>query len=631
MNSIIYRYSLPRKLFLLGALFKIALIFFSTFFFFGLLPNFFSSSASSLFTPAASSYLDRQYSLLFLIFSSISNISSDLHISPVITTLSIKLFYFVFDLILYYLVCRLSKSGHAKATIFYWLSPVIAYFTYIQGLPDIVSLTLFTASFQNLVNKRYYIGHLFFILAALSSSIVILLCPFIFYYTYKAAPLRHVRKVLYIFLLTVSATLVSVSLLVTLRNHLIDFELVRFFSFRIHLLDSFTLYPSLFLYCVALFVFFSFKRIDSSLLLHFLAVLLILLSITIPVSSTYSIYIILFLVLLSLEYSGVLNVSLILISGLLLTYNCLTNFVAWSPDLVLVIQYSTPPLLKSLEPILYTFYIASLFFAFYRIFLFSNEHLSSYFSPSTAIAVFYSLDANLLKHLTDTILSFSYSTYPCDTAARYNLKSTNATSANSFAPLVNNYLLMNDIRRLTDPFRSNSPHSYSLPVRNSQAYSTIILPVIGLPKVNSVYSSDIIFGINYSSSIESSTTFHLTNNRSKSISFVIHPISLDDLPEFPVTETVNISVISSSSLLDQEIYRYLVTVSSMNVDCTFDDKTNLITYYIQGDISSADICTILQKLSPCFLDHVDSNGIVGGVSGMLQMFYYLTSLQHIRY
>lgn len=118
-----------------------------------------------------------------------------------------RLVCLVFDFAILLVLLRWLKASHKKVLIYYWLSPILIYITYIHGQLDVVPIALLIVSLHFLFKEKGYLFAFFLALAICTKTSIALAVPFVVIYRwrYSAPSLKKVLLETCTFILTVLA------------------------------------------------------------------------------------------------------------------------------------------------------------------------------------------------------------------------------------------------------------------------------------------------------------------------------------------------------------------------------------------------------------------------------------------
>ena len=118
----------------------------------------------------------------------------------------LKLPLLIADFLILIILGRLLKGKENQILLYYWLSPVLIFITYIHTQLDAVPIALMFVSFYFLFKKKYTIASLFLGLVITTSFNFVLVIPFFLIYVWKEIhenKLKHILKSLFITTATV--------------------------------------------------------------------------------------------------------------------------------------------------------------------------------------------------------------------------------------------------------------------------------------------------------------------------------------------------------------------------------------------------------------------------------------------
>lgn len=147
--------------------------------------------------------------LMLWIFQVPATIVNWIHPLPVqagyIHLVIFRLVCLVFDFAILLVLLRWLKASHKKVLIYYWLSPILIYITYIHGQLDVVPIALLIVSLHFLFREKGYWFALFLALAICTKTSIALAVPFVVIYRwrYSSPSLKNIFSEIGIFAITV--------------------------------------------------------------------------------------------------------------------------------------------------------------------------------------------------------------------------------------------------------------------------------------------------------------------------------------------------------------------------------------------------------------------------------------------
>jgi uridine kinase len=189
---------LNSKLFWLGLILKLVLA-----------ANFASSYLRELFAPFLNYYIGSAFSnpyqyfyelgkldtfpyptLMLWIMSSLRAVSQYFIAINTELVTSTDLFIYrlpllIADLCILLVLLRWLKTQSKKVLIYYWLSPILIYISYIHGQLDAIPIALLFASMYFLFKEKYSCSAIVLALSAASKTHILMLIPFFFFYALK--------------------------------------------------------------------------------------------------------------------------------------------------------------------------------------------------------------------------------------------------------------------------------------------------------------------------------------------------------------------------------------------------------------------------------------------------------------
>jgi uridine kinase/Gpi18-like mannosyltransferase len=180
---------------------------------------------------------------------------------------------------------RWLKTSAKKVLIYYWLSPIFIYITYVHGQLDVIPIALLTISLYWLFKDKFILAAFFLGLAVCTKTNILIICPFILIYAARERKISYQKLSAGITLTLLVVVLVNVPYFysegfgkMVLQNTEQSKVFLASYSFSPHLMFYFI--PAAYL-CLLIRIG-SFKFINKDLLLMFLAFSFGILTIFIP-------------------------------------------------------------------------------------------------------------------------------------------------------------------------------------------------------------------------------------------------------------------------------------------------------------------------------------------------------------
>ncbi len=103
----------------------------------------------------------------------------------VLSLLLFRITCLVFDFIILLVLLRWLSTHQRKVLIFYWLSPILIYITYVHGQLDVVPIALLIVSLYFLFKDKFVWFSILLALAICTKTSIALALPFVFIYRYR--------------------------------------------------------------------------------------------------------------------------------------------------------------------------------------------------------------------------------------------------------------------------------------------------------------------------------------------------------------------------------------------------------------------------------------------------------------
>ena len=91
----------------------------------------------------------------------------------------------IFDFSIFLVLLRWLRNAQRKVLIYYWLSPILIYITYIHGQLDVVPIALLIVSLYFLFKERFLLFSLFLALGICTKTSIALALPFVLIYRFR--------------------------------------------------------------------------------------------------------------------------------------------------------------------------------------------------------------------------------------------------------------------------------------------------------------------------------------------------------------------------------------------------------------------------------------------------------------
>lgn len=254
-----------------------------------------------------------------------------------ITNLFFKLPLLFCDTIIYTILCKLYANNINKVLLFYLLSPIIIYSTYIHSQLDIIPTSILFISIFFLIKKKYLFSTIFLGLA-LSTKFHILAClPLFVIYQYKNTNIRQALSFVFIPLL-VFIFLVLPFINTESFQNLVLFNKEQTLLTKVYLsILDLKLFITPLILILIIFRFFGYKKINKDLFVSYIALLFSLFVLLIPPAPAWYIWFFPFIIIFVLNNKSDTNYLEYLI--LILSFLYLIYFIIFYDYGLLNIQF----------------------------------------------------------------------------------------------------------------------------------------------------------------------------------------------------------------------------------------------------------------------------------------------------
>lgn len=189
--------------------------------------------------------------------------------SSFFTQIGFKFSLFVADVTLLLILVRMFGSSYRKVLIFYWLSPIVIYITYIHGQTDIVPISLFTAALFYLRKTDIRRSAITLALSISAKFSMLITAPFIFLYLIVNKKHRlHIKPFILVLAIAVLAFNIPFIFDTGFQQMVINNDQTeRLFSLNIDYSNNITAFVTPLILIIVLYLIWRQERINFDLLM----------------------------------------------------------------------------------------------------------------------------------------------------------------------------------------------------------------------------------------------------------------------------------------------------------------------------------------------------------------------------
>lgn len=626
------------KLFILGLLIRILLIFLSDPFLHNYFIPFIQSSIDKFSFDPWTYFLSKggdinafPYGpimlLAYLPLSFLGNLIDKNILDLNLLEIGFKFSSLLFDYILLLILFTLLRNESRKLLIFcYWLSPILIYINYINGQLDILPLTLLMSCIISIIFQKYGVAG-FLIAAAISSKLsMIIALPFVLIYIQKRVGFQ---KELTNFLLIFSLSSVLFTLIFLFSKGFLIMvvgskEFARFYSFKVMYSDELNLYILPIIYFLSLYLIWRLKRINQDLFiigtgLGFFAILIFS-----PPAPSWSIWIIPFLAYYQVKSKkDLLSISLIynfLVVSNLIVFATGTNFYFFQKYILFDYNFlkNSNPFFKDL---LFTAQQGIISLLAFRVYIYGLRRNNFFYSLSTKGLIF-SINGNEEFYINSFIKSLE------DLINKRNLTSINLSNfifekKYNFQKIRGNELKKEtNIFEYNDDYLSRGLNNLNKLIENNSKDYLLINNDLNFKNINLNRKINLLININKLKNVnnEYDNKFFLSDISSREKFALNFDYQIINKEELKNKQKFSLTTYFPLGFLHTELLRLLITISSLHVESDVSEDKNWVKMTIEGNPSSDDIIMIANNLIKDIDDYpIKKELLSGGYQGIMQI------------
>ena len=294
------------------------------------------------------------------------------------------------DTIIYTILCKTYTNNINKVLLFYSLSPIIIYSTYIHSQLDIIPTSILFISIFLLNKKKYLLSSLFLGLALSTKFHILASIPLFVIYQYKNTNIKQTLYFIFIPILVFIFVILPYTDTEGFQN-LVLFNKEQSFLTKVYLsIIDLKLFITPLILILIIFKFFGYKKINKDLFISYIALLFSLFVLLIPPAPAWYIWFLPFIIIFILNNKSDNYYLEYLISILSIFY--LLYFIFFYDYGFLNIQFLNYKLIFNSNNILYkdliyTILSCSLIVIIYYIYRFSIQSNSVYSNDKEAFII----------------------------------------------------------------------------------------------------------------------------------------------------------------------------------------------------------------------------------------------------